>query len=405
MTLLDYLKSHKIKNNLTDRLDRENELKFQNEAKNFQLDQESKVRISLSEIEVPPSMEYDQVLLTIKNKNSFLKLEGSFYCLADNNRVIHSGVFRPITPEYRNESSNPYPEVIYASKENAYFIIKNSGIYRKDIDRRPPRLIMRLENAGRRFVVYSEATNRIVIKQARNFLVLNPKTLKIDRFIAHNLIENDQQLIIDCLLLQNRSFKIILLSSKADLTLMNLNLKSRENQVVVYDLGFEYEYCKVPLMTICSKNKFLMLEGSGDNGHPINYMLFELQEDSIIFRKYFEPSNGSSMGPPLFYDYFSGNRLIFLIKMERSIPGSAPTGRVRGRRRNMTVDYYLGVVYYNIEKNEVKVLDTEVSSLHPGLIMVREKTGVCRDPLLVYPPWDFKGFELLAICNPGLTAY
>ena len=177
LKIIQYLKTHNIKNNLIDRYDQKTEQDFQQELTNFELKVNSKIEFGFEDAE-DRIMDVEEGLIAIKNKNSFLAL-GSCYCLVEKNKIIASGMLKRYTLE-EHRDSYPDKKLIYSAKENAYFIILNYTIYRKDIDKRPPRLLMKLRYAYKRFIEYSEKYNLFLVNQTHNFVGINAKTSKLE---------------------------------------------------------------------------------------------------------------------------------------------------------------------------------------------------------------------------------
>ena len=359
LKIIQYLKTHNIKNNLTDRYEKVKELQFQEQVKNIQLNQESRFSFSPNESN-ETTIKGETRVIGLKNNSSFLVLGGrsrNRYWLIENKSIISSGKLRKKV-NYDDWHATPNTKVIYSLKENAYFIVFNHCLYRKDIDRAAPRLIMRPRYAGKRFIKYSESVNRLFVNrgdgindyQGYRISVINPLTKKIELTLPRYNQYYEHYPIVDFLILEQTPLKILILSSVGVLKLVDITKKSKESDgEIIHQTKFREFDPEGPeaIMRICSKNKFLLLNGcDGRYRLPYLYSIYELQEDSITFKHTLSLGNESCYHSPFFVGYFdsSPNRLIFFVQ------------KFSSRRRRGGVESSLEVLYYNTDSGRLQIL-------------------------------------------------
>ena len=169
--------------------------------------------------------------------------------------------------------SSPVKQIIYSSKEDAYFFILDNHLYRKDIDQRKPKRIIKIggwEIKSR--IKYSEETKRLLISEKSRILIFNPRTSRIETRLqtTSRSIEEEQEsefksYIEDFIIVESQSkpCKVLLLNRGCQLSLSEVSSRNIDEatrlDVPCFDYDIESE-SQTGRMSICAKNKIILLE-------------------------------------------------------------------------------------------------------------------------------------------------
>ena len=193
-----------------------------------------------------------------------------------------------------------------------------------------------------------------------------------------------------------------------DLALVDVKIKSRENGVIFSGTGAHMRpESPEAIMKVCNRNKYVLIQVSNGSWEPYAYSIYEIQENSINFKKKISFNDDLILYAPLFFGYTSPNRLIFLMTTlgYREEPQDDRDVR-RGIRTRRTIPIrHLGVFNYNTETENLGFSETglEFRSLRPQVI--REKVGSERNFLFVDLYVNYDGVELTPIYHPNFNLF
>ena len=295
--------------------------------------------------------------------------------MVENEKLVGEGCFE--TREYPKSldyNERALKEIIYASKENAYFFMFSNHLYRKDIDSRPPRPILEVENeANKNLLRYSERTNRLFISQTNRILIFNLMTSKLEGKIPTGLRHQKRHSIQieDFILVEevNQPLKVLEVSNLTHLALSTLSSR-KEDSVARYDLSEEVHrrdwFPDNPKLTICPENKFALLEMSPrrfyeycyeDEDYTTKYYLFELGSNSIQLKRSIQLENVNTYSLyPRFHSYaLKKNHLVFTQVYFERIPDLIQHNWMT------SCNFFLGVVDYNVRTGEMRFFKTNLT--------------------------------------------
>ena len=213
-----------------------------------------------------------------------------------------------------------------------------------------------------RFLRYSEKNNRLFVDNEQNVMVFNPETSKIDLIIQHPKLEQhhySEDKIVDMMLIESPLTKVLLLSDSGWLIMDGLEKRSTESSQCVLLEGSIWTEEYKPVISICSSEKYLLIEMAQDGQDYSNYYnLVEIGRNLLIVKLCIEletpkakPIFSSSLK---FAGYFSNNHLIFFQQFKK-------TGLALDENDKWSsfTEEFPGVFDYNYRTGRMRLINAE----------------------------------------------
>ena len=350
VNLVEFMKSHKIKNKELRHLLKESRLI----SKMKHLKQKEPIKIEKNFLKKIKE-KIENFSLCVKDETSFFAYHSQNYKLIENGQFMASGEL--------THGDNSIQQALFSAKESAYFFCSNFILYRKNLGPRPPRVLMRIDISYLKGLSlnYSAKKNRLFVDNQKKLIVFNTKTSKAELNLSPQKPYYELDLINTRTLLRSDPLRFLFLTESGFLILdQPLNRCTCPSSLQLHSEIYLQD--AKAIISVCTSEKFLLVEFCEFGKNPSSDLfLVEITETGSLKLKYSIklpllkaiPMVNSS---PLFcHGYVLKHHLIFSQRFTRRIPQYfASYGGWDSRTQE-----YLGVFDFNLRTEEMRFVETD----------------------------------------------
>ena len=253
----------------------------------------------------------DGIRLVMKDENSYLvweENEGGFKIKENGTQLF----FIPSAKD--NDGSRLYSleDAIYFPPLNCYLLAAYNRLYRKDIDSKPPYLMMGVELGGLKSghsLIYSKIHKRVLsIKDRKNILVINPMAKEVEIEVEKTVRGS----ILEFKLFGEQEDRVVAVTTFGQVLLYELNYQEKTGSLKAKEdlIKIESKICLNLPLAVCLKNKYCCVRIRNPTPSPMK--ILQVNSDSFVEKGIIDSSSiqeGSTLGPLECYCYMGSHIL------------------------------------------------------------------------------------------------